>query len=90
MTHEQYWGDSMTPNLFLKYANAYARKRQSDIELMDTMNHQLGRYIAHAFHAPSKYPKDPAYKRPEQSNTNVFKSDEDYERIARIKYGKKE
>jgi hypothetical protein len=80
----------MTPILFEKYANAYSKRRQSELELIDTANHQLGRYISFAFHDPGKYPTEPAFSKSENSNTSVITSDEELERIARIKYGKKE
>lgn len=87
LTYEQYWSDTMTPNLLVKYANAYARKRQSELEMIDATNHQLGRYIAFAFHAPDKYPKNPAMSDTADSSRVAPR---DFRQQAKQKYSKKE
>lgn len=54
----------------------------------DQLNHILGNYISIGVNNPKKYPKDPALSANEKKVV-TYTNDAAYERIARIKYGKK-
>lgn len=60
---------------------------QKRIETADALNHSLGSYILTAYHDPKKYPREPSLA--EKKPTKQYMTDEEYERLARIKYGKK-
>lgn len=51
-----YW--NLTPNQLNKYVNVYNKKQQEQIELQDTLNYLLGKYVAFAFNDCKHYPKN--------------------------------
>lgn len=74
-----YW--DMNPKQFEKYARAYNRRIEEDLQMADVLNHALGKYISFAFHSPDKYPEKPfsAQQRKKKDMT-----DEEMERAALI------
>lgn len=69
--------------------DGYKQKVEREMQQQDQLNHILGNYIATGVNNPKKYPKQPALSNERKSNKQVYTTDEDYERIARIKYKRK-
>lgn len=61
LTIEQWW--ELTPREARKHFNAYERRIQSQVQIMDTTNHVLGRYIGIAVNNPKHYPSSPMSER---------------------------
>lgn len=57
LTIEEFW--ELCPRTFNKYVNVYNKKREEEIEQIDTLNFLLGKYIAYAFNDVKHYPKKP-------------------------------
>lgn len=79
----------MTVGEFTRCMDGYKDKVEREMRQADQLNHILGNYIAVGVNNPKKYPKTPALSSEQKEKTQVFTKDEDYERIARIKYRKK-
>ena len=77
----------MTLDQFLNCLDGHEKRIKSDTELADSLNHTLGSYILTAYHNPKKYPSEPSLS--SAKPVKQYQSDEDYERYARMKYGKK-
>lgn len=52
-----YW--HLNPNQFNKYVNVYNKKQKQEIELQDSLNYLLGKYVAFAFNDVKHFPKKP-------------------------------
>lgn len=77
----------MTVGQFSRCVEGYGKRIEQQAKQIDNLNHILGGYIATGVNDPKKYPRKP--KLADQEEVSVYKSDEEYERIARMKYGKK-
>lgn len=78
----------MTIGEFKHCADGYKDRLEREARQTDMLNHILGNYIAVGVNNPKKYPKKPTLH-DSKDNKQVFTSDEDYERVARIKYKRK-
>ena len=71
---------SLDVKQYIKHVKVYNKKKKEEIQLTDSLNHLLGKYIAYAFNDPKHYPTDPFT----QKNTELKPmSDEDMEKQAR-------
>lgn len=57
LTLEYFW--EINPRIFNKYINVYKKKKEEEIQQIDTLNFLLGKYIAYAFNDVKHYPKKP-------------------------------
>lgn len=77
---DTFW--KLCPTQFNKYLKVYNQKQKEDLEIKDTLNYLLGKYIAFAFNDVKHYPKKPflAEEKKEQVKHMTI---EDMERIAK-------
>lgn len=76
MTPEQFW--EQDPQLYYAYEKAYKRKIENDLIIRDTLNWELGQYIAYAvgmsLSEKVKYPKKPKFHKQTVELTEEQKS----------------